>query len=130
MAGLILAAILTSTFLSRQNLRASQSRTRVPPAPSAAPEQVAKPVPIKPQPPAPEARAPKPEENDKAVTVNTEASAKQILNGPVRTLWESGRYSQALALVDRVLSADPAEESALAWKKKIREAQAAEAALK
>ena len=48
----------------------------------------------------------------------------------MRTLWESGRYAQALALVNQVLANDPDNEEARAWKKKIREAQAAEAALK
>lgn len=134
-AGLILAAILAGTFLSRQNLRASQSRNRVLVAPSTAPQQVSRPAPAKPQPAAAEAGAPQPEhedpeEKDKDAAVSTEASTKQILNGPVRTLWESGRYSQAMALVDRILSQDPADEAALAWRKKIREAQAAEAALK
>lgn len=132
-AGLILAAILAGMFLSRQNLKASQSRTKVVPASSAAPQPAPKPIPPQPQPVATQASPPpKPEEKDKDkdVTVNAEASAKQILNGPVRTLWESGRYSQAMTLVDRILSADPADEAALAWKKKIREAQAAEAALK
>jgi hypothetical protein len=62
--------------------------------------------------------------------VNPEVSAKQILNGPVRTLWESGRYAQALAMVDKILTDEPANEDAHSWKKKIREAQAAEAALK
>jgi len=52
------------------------------------------------------------------------------LNGPVRSYWESGRYSQALALVDQVLANDPASEEARAWRKKIRAAQAAENALK
>jgi hypothetical protein len=48
----------------------------------------------------------------------------------VRSLWESGRYAQALALVNQVLANNPNSESARSWKKKIREAQAAEAALK
>jgi hypothetical protein len=52
------------------------------------------------------------------------------LNGPVRSLWESGRYSQAMALVNQVLASNPANEEARIWKKKIHEAQAAEAALK
>lgn len=132
-AGLIVAVVLVSMFLSRQKLKASQSRIRVLPASSAAPQPVAKPAPTRPQPAAVEARTPKPEEKEKDAKdaeVNAEASAKQVLNGPVRTLWESGRYSQAMALVDRILSDNPADEAALAWKRKIREAQAAEAALK
>ncbi len=59
-----------------------------------------------------------------------ESSSKQILSGPVRSLWESGKYAQALGLVNRVLADDPENAEARAWEKKIREAQAAEAALK
>jgi hypothetical protein len=62
--------------------------------------------------------------------VNPEIAARQVLNGPVRTLWESGRYAQALALVNQVLAKDPGNEEARSWRKKIREAQATEAALK
>jgi eukaryotic-like serine/threonine-protein kinase len=136
-AGLILAVILAGMFLSRQNLKASQSRIRVLPAPAVTPDQVAQPGPTSPQPAVPATAAAKSEPKDaeqkeleQKDTINAEASAKQILNGPVRTLWESGHYSQAMALVDRILSNDPSDEAALSWKKKIREAQAAEAALK
>ncbi len=48
----------------------------------------------------------------------------------MRSYWESGRYALALNLVNQVLANDPANEEARTWKKKIREAQAAEAALK
>jgi hypothetical protein len=76
------------------------------------------------------AHVPKREEPAPEEVVNPEVPAKQILNGPVRTLWESGRYAQALGLVNKVLATDATNEDALSWKKKIREAQAAEAALK
>lgn len=129
-AGLILAAIIFGTLVSRQNLRASQNRHH----PAAAP--VTEPVPeiVKPAAPHQEVAAPpvhvaKPEPEPDAA-VSAEVSAKQILNGPVRTLWESGRYAQALAYVNQVLASDPTNEAAQSWKKKIREAQAAEAALK
>ena len=130
--GLFLAAGLVGSLISRQNLRASQNRIHAaPPAP--APE-VDTPVVSPSRPPAPSAPAAlAPKHQDVAnpdEAVNPEISAKQILNGPVRTLWESGRYAQALVLVDRVLAGDPSDEEARAWKKKIREAQAAEAALK
>ncbi len=129
--GLFLAAGLVGSLISRQNLRASQNRSHAaPPAP--APE-VETPV-VRPSSPpplaAPEAHAPKHEEPAPDEAVNPEITARQVLNGPVRTLWESGRYAQALLLVERVLAGDPNDEEARAWKKKIREAQAAEAALK
>ncbi len=129
--GLFLAAGLIGSLISRQNLRASQNRSHAaPPAP--APEVETPAVrPSGPPPSAPpEAHVLKHEEPAPDEAVNPEISARQILNGPVRTLWESGRYAQALVLVDRVLAGDPTDEEARAWKKKIREAQAAEAALK
>ena len=127
--GLVLAVAIVGSLVSRQNLSASERSQRHP----AAAVQPAAPVPAPVAVPAPTpapARAAKPEEPPPADVVNPEVSAKQVLNGPVRTLWESGRYAQALALVNQVLTTDPANEEAHAWKKKIREAQAAEAALK
>ncbi len=128
--GLVLAVAFLGSFVSRQNLKASESRQRN--AAAAAPKPVSPaPAPVAaPAPAPPAARAAKPQEPTPAEAVNPEVSAKQILNGPVRTLWESGRYAQALALVNQVLTTDPANEEARSWKKKIREAQAAEAALK
>jgi len=127
--GLFLAAGLIGSLVSRQSLRASQSGNHaVVPAPEV-PTPIAKPAPP-PSPPAPEARAPKREEPAPVEVVNPEIAARQVLNGPVRTLWESGRYAQALALVNQVLAKDPGNEEARSWRKKIREAQATEAALK
>ncbi len=126
--GLILAAVLVGSLISRQNLRASQNKYHAT-TPSTEPaEAVAKPS--TPAPTAPVAHVPKREEPAPEEVVNPEVPAKQILNGPVRTLWESGRYAQALGLVNKVLATDATNEDALSWKKKIREAQAAEAALK
>jgi serine/threonine protein kinase len=129
-AGLILAAIIVGSLVSRQNLRASQKNHAAPAALSEPAPVVAEPVAPRPEPAAPAARPPKQEEPAVDDAVNPEVPAKQILNGPVRTLWESGRYSQAMALVNKVLSKDPANEDARTWRQKIREAQAAEAALK
>jgi len=127
--GLILAAGLVGMAISRQNLKASQRRSHavIPLTEPIAP--VGKPV-TPPPAPVPQARVPKHEEPAPEEVVNPEVPAKQILNGPVRTLWESGRYAQALGLVNRVLASDPNNDDALSWRKKIREAQAAEAALK
>ncbi len=126
---MFLAAGIVGSLISRQNLRASQNKSHAL-APAAQP---APPVatPSSPPPPVPpEARVPKRADPAPEDVVNPEVSAKQILNGPVRTLWESGRYAQALGMVDRILTDDPNNEEAHSWKKKIREAQAAEAALK
>lgn len=136
-AGLILAAVLAGSLVSRQNLRASQNK--IPAATAAATAAVntvtepvtpvAKPA-IAPAPAAVKVHAPKDEDPDPDHAVSPEVSARQVLNGPVRTLWESGRYAQALALVNQVLANEPGNDDARIWKKKLREAQAAEAALK
>jgi hypothetical protein len=128
-AGLVLAAGIVGSLVSRQNLRASQNRSHtaaietkpIVPAdpPAKAPDAVA-----------PEAHAPKPGESGPDDLGNPEFSARQTLNGPVRSLWESGKYNAALALVDQVLANNPTNEEARGWRKKIRAAQAAEAALK
>jgi hypothetical protein len=128
-AGLILAAAIVSSMVSRQNLKASQNKTHAVTAVLEPSVTVAKP-PAPPAAPVQETRTPKSGESGPDDLGNPEFSARQTLNGPVRSLWESGRYAQALALVDRVLATNPNNESARSWKKKIREAQAAEAALK
>jgi serine/threonine protein kinase len=128
-AGLILAAGIVGSLVSRQNLRASQNKSHAATAVTEPIVPVAKP----PSPvaaPVPQTRTPKPGESGPDDLGNPAFSARQTLNGPVRSLWESGRYAQALALVNQVLSADPGNEDARTWKNKIREAQAAEAALK
>ena len=130
-AGLILAAIIFGTLVSRQNLRASQNRNRPAAVPAAEPApEIAKPAAPRQEVAAPPVHVAKPVEPEPDSTPSPEVSAKQILNGPVRTLWESGRYAQALIYVNQVLASDPANEAAQTWKKKIRQAQAAEAALK
>jgi serine/threonine protein kinase len=127
-ASLILAAGIIGSFFSRQGLRASQdknpaspvvARPPVPASPANAPVAVP-----------PEPAASKPGESGPNDVGNPEFSAKQTLHGPVRSLWESGRYTEALALVNQVLANNPNNAEARAWKKKIRDAQEAEAALK
>lgn len=128
--GLILAAILVSSFISRQNLRAAEKRHTAP----AVAEPVAPAPHIKPlEPIPPSGVVPQKTAEPAPVTgppTTARISAKETLNGPVRVLWETGKYARALALVDEVLLAEPENMEARAWKKKIREAQAAEAALK
>lgn len=128
--GLILAAILVSSFISRQHLRAAEKKN----SPPAVTEPLL---------PAPENKLVSPPPASEMLTRKTaepvaaaqspaiaRVSAKETLNGPVRVLWESGKYAQALALVDEVLVTEPDNNEGRAWKKKIRAAQAAEAALK
>jgi serine/threonine protein kinase len=127
-AGLILAAGIVGSFVSHQGLKASQSKS---PAPAVvarppAPATAANPQAVAPQEPA----ASKAGESGPDDIGNPEFSARQTLHGPVRSLWESGRYAEALALVNQVLADNPNNAEARVWKKKIRDAQEAEAALK
>lgn len=132
LVGLVLAIGIVGSMISRQKLRASQNKPPVPAAVAIRP--AVKPVlPAPPSTPATapqEAAAPKPGESGPNDLGNPEFAARQTLNGPVRSYWESGRYADALALVDKILDTQPENVQARAWKKKIRDAQAAEAALK
>jgi hypothetical protein len=127
-ASLILAVGIVGSFFSRQGLRASQDKNPVsavvsrPPAPAPPAKRAAE--------VAPEPAASKSGESGPDDVGNPEFSAKQTLHGPVRSLWESGRYAEALALVNQVLANNPNNDEARAWKKKIHDAQEAEAALK
>jgi hypothetical protein len=128
-AGLILAAVIVGSFVSRKGLQASQDKKSVPVVvarPPAAVALPAKPAAAEPVGPA----AAQPGESGPDDVGNPEFSAKETLHGPVRALWESGRYAEALALVNQVLANNPNNAEARAWKKKVRDAQAAEAALK
>jgi hypothetical protein len=58
------------------------------------------------------------------------AQPEQAQIGRVKALWESGKYVQAMELVDRVLADHPESGVARTWKKRIRAAQDAEAAIK
>lgn len=126
--GLVLAAVIVSSLISRQNLRASQNKShsitalKEPVAPVAKPSPAVAAI--------PEIHAAKAAESEPDDSNKPQISATQTLNGPVRSLWESGRYAQAMALVDQVLAHDPDNDDARAWRKRIRAAQAAEAALK
>ena len=93
-AGLVLAAGIVGSLVSRQNLKASQNRTHTA-AIEATPIVVPAERPaIRPVPVTPEAHAPKPGESGPDDLGNPEFSARQTLNGPVRALWESGRYAR------------------------------------
>jgi serine/threonine protein kinase len=126
--GLILAAGIVGSYVSHQGLRASQNKSPAA-AVVARPPAVATPAnsqPVVPQEPA-DSKAGESGPDDIG---NPEFSAKQTLHGPVRSLWESGRYAEASALVNEVLADNPNNAEARVWKKKIHDAQEAEAALK
>jgi serine/threonine protein kinase len=126
--GLILAAGVVGSFVSHQGLKASQNKS---PAPAVVARPPALATPANPQTVVPqEPAASKPGESGPDDIGNPEFSAKQTLHGPVRSLWESGRYAEALALVNQVLADNPNSAEARVWKKKIHDAQEAEAALK
>jgi eukaryotic-like serine/threonine-protein kinase len=130
LAGLVLAAGIIGSFVSRQGLRAAQDKNPVPvvvsqPAAHSTPANSQEAIP-----PEPAAAAAKPGESGPDDIGNPEFSARVTLRGPVRTLWESGRYAEAMALVNHVLANNPDNAEARAWKKKVRDAQEAEAALK
>ena len=58
------------------------------------------------------------------------SSPDQVLRAKVKRLWEAGKYAEAMAVADEMMVQSPASEEARAWKKKIRAAQDAEAAIK
>ena len=91
-------------------------------APAVAPAMPAAAPPVDAAPAQAEVEAPKAEASS--------GEADKILTGQVQALWESGDYAQAMILVDAILTAEPANASALGWQKKIRTAQQAEAALR
>ena len=110
----ILALIIFIVLLSRP-------KTSAHPVQRAAPVSQAKPaLSIKTEPPAAKlAPAPAPQQ-----------APRPIQFDEVRSLWQSGKYAQAMELVDSILVASPTSSEARAWKKKIRAAQDAEAAMK
>jgi hypothetical protein len=59
-----------------------------------------------------------------------EPKPEQILPKQVKAFWEAGNYSEAMRLVDQFLVTSPANSEGRAWKKRIRAAQEAEAAIK
>jgi serine/threonine protein kinase len=130
----LLAIAAFGTLLSRQNSQASQPKNEAPalqpnlPAPSA--PSSAAPIPVNMQPV--EAAQPQQVPQTTAVSpvVEIKPAPEVILRGQVKSLWETGKYAQALALVDAILAENPTHSEARAWKKKIRAAQEAEAAIK
>jgi serine/threonine-protein kinase len=126
-----LAIWAMATIISRQNLNASQDKPAEPavqapsaPAPAAPPSAPELPPAQVQSTPSPEpAPAPKKVENPAP-------RPEQILRVQVKALWEAGRYSEAMRLVDGVLQENPGNAEAQGWKTRIRSAQDAEAAMK
>jgi len=134
LAGLLAIGVF-GTLLSRQSSQASQPKAEaipatqpsiaVPSAPASAPAVpvASQPVEIAPPQPVPQTAA-------SSSVVEVKPAPEVILRGQVKSFWEAGRYSQALALVDGILAENPTLAEARAWRKKIRAAQEAEAAIK
>ena len=130
----VLAIAVFGTLLSRQSSQASQRQSDSPAIQQtlvtpAAPISAA-PAPIPAQ-PVETAQAPAAQTSTASpVVVEVQPAPEVILRSQVKPLWESGRYAQALKLVEAILAENPTHPAARAWKKKIRAAQDAEAAIK
>jgi eukaryotic-like serine/threonine-protein kinase len=129
-AGLLAIGVF-GMLLSRSSSQASQRKSEAPPVQNTAP---AVPVPIAVQPveAAPPQAVPQPVAQTPVVAevVEVKPAPETILRGQVKSLWEAGKYSQALGLVEAILAENPNHADARAWKKRIRAAQEAEAAIK
>jgi serine/threonine protein kinase len=139
-----IAAVLTFcislTFFSRQSIHASQTNPQAQapartPAPAPTSTMVQPPsAPVVQQPlasPASQAQLPVAAEALPASEPTpVKPSDDQLLLGQVKALWASGKYAQALEKVDDLLAAHPDHMEGRIWKKKIRAAQDAEAAMK
>jgi hypothetical protein len=126
--GGVLALVFTGVIIVRQNLGAPADKPEpAAPAPVSAPkEAAAPPTATKSIPPPP----PAPSVHPIAPSVNLPPEDELILRTQVKPLWEGGQYAEAMRLVDGVLLTSPASSEARSWKKKIRAAQDAEAAIK
>jgi hypothetical protein len=130
-----LALSLVGIIVSRQFLGASQSgshnrpaTTTVAPAPTPVPA-ASTPAPVQTE-PAPPATPPPAAPVETTQPATDQILRDQILRDQVNPLWEAGRYAAAMRLVDSALASNPASTEARAWKKRIRAAQDAEAAMK
>jgi serine/threonine-protein kinase len=129
----LLAIVIFGTLLSRQHSQASQQKSEAPVVqPNIVPSTVAssEPVPVTIQPVEAAQPQPAPQTPAASSVVEVKPAPEVILRGQVKSLWEAGKYAQALGLVDAILAENPAQAEARAWKKKIRAAQEAEAAIK
>jgi len=123
-AGAVIAVWLVGSFISRQSLHATQSKSRVE---SAVPKGSARDPESR---PSAEPGTSDPEPQKPVEATKKAPSAEQILRLRVKPLWEAGKYAQAMKEVDLALADDPSSDEAHEWKKRIRAAQDAEAAIK
>jgi hypothetical protein len=132
-AGLLAIGVF-GTLLSRQSSQASQPKSEAPAVqpnivvPSSPAPAAPAPVPVQPV----ESAQPQtlPQATAVSPVIEVRPAPEAILRGQVKSLWEAGKYGQALGLVDTILAENPTLAEARAWKKKIRAAQDAEAAIK
>ena len=133
--GAVLAIYVIVNYVSHQRLRASEKQSAAagqtsaekPTASSRGLEPLAavSETPLAAAPEQPTAAQPEPSAEPKLPP-----KSDQVLRKEVRLLWEAGNYAEAMRLVDGFLGANPASAEARSWKKKIRAAQEAEAALR
>lgn len=127
-AAAVLTLIIAIAIFTRQGMHASAPAHPVTPPASQAPTPVPQPGATQ---PAPAQAAPAVAETPAAPEEpKAQPSQDQVLLSKVKTLWETGKYARAMALVNEVLADDPENLAAQAWKKKIKAAQDAEAAIK
>jgi hypothetical protein len=122
----VLTFCISLTFFSRQSIHASQTK-----APASAVVHVPSPAPVDqpvatPQTPTPVAAT----EVPASEPAPAKPSDEQVQLNQVKALWASGKYAQAMEKVDDLLTAHPDYMEGRIWKKKIRAAQEAEAAMK
>jgi hypothetical protein len=129
-AGLLAIGVF-GMLLSRSSSQASQTKSEAPEVQNTA-APVPAPVMVQPVEAAPPQPVPQPVAQTPAVSevVEVKPAPETILRSQVKSLWEAGKYGPALGLVDAILADNPNLAEARAWKKKIRAAQAAEAAIK
>jgi hypothetical protein len=129
-AGLLAIGVI-EMLLSRSSSQASQPKSEAPTIQNS-PAPVPVPIAVQPVEAAPPQPVPQPVAQTPAVSevVEIKPAPETILRGQVKSLWEAGKYGAALGLVDAILADNPTNGEARAWKKKIRAAQDAEAAIK
>jgi eukaryotic-like serine/threonine-protein kinase len=120
-AAAVLTICIFVSLLSRQSIRASQANHVTAGPPKTTLSTGTRSQAAAPSPSASPAASDTPDPNHPS----GQASLDQV-----KSLWESGRYSQAIELVNAILAGDPANAEARAWKRKIRAAQQAEAGMK
>jgi hypothetical protein len=129
-AGLLAIGVI-EMLLSRSSSQASQPKSEAPTIQNS-PAPVPVPIAVQPVEAAPPQPVPQPVAQTPAVSavIEVKPAPETILRGQVKSLWEAGKYSQALGLVEAILADNPTHAEARVWKKKIRAAQDAEAAIK